>query len=598
LFADTGLFVWANSVARRGAFSPARKVFVIGKTLAHAGSLGSDVHVRRNEALVDLAVEAGYARFVHGHLVPLADLRLASEPQWDPHVAMAEIMVADCGADAIRSAKSRLDSSGVRLGYEELHDLSTVFVNSHLRGAVRSFDPVQGEGKEAAWLSTVFFRFALRHGLIARGLESNLDLAAEVRDSSPEPDIQLELAAEQRSLELLPGALARLPSLQRDALRLYFGLEGREHAIKEVAAALRTNSYYARLAITSGLMGLASEMGAVGLLSQGDLGLAKALFVEGRDASSVAVDLGVTRSELLKRTSTIAKQVSASLRHHTVVPKNQASAGGKVMSVAAVDLPLLFREFQAKRLDFSRDDEGHVLVVGQELSAPLPVEQLREELIKHSEEMSRFESELEEVVARVFAPEASERRDDLPPDQQQWIEMLGRAELASREDVRSLVSMWTQAAERKGVAIDDGQLVHAEERIRDSLATVSTALVESMPRKLRRTGSAVLWVTFGPSPAESRFSWDGSEGRESFPTLHSLVRQRLGMVGDFRGEPLDLLATCVIQALHAGHSYLPDFDRTSSKSKAHGDTRLVWTRAAIKTETLTKPQFEKVSRYR
>jgi len=282
--------------------------------------------------------------------------------------------------------------------------------------------------------------------------------------------------------------------------------------------------------------------------------LAKALFVEGREASSVAADLGISRPELLKRTSAIAKQVSASLRHRTIVPKTQPTSGEKEMPAATVDLPVLFREFKSGNLGFTRDDEGRVLVTGELLRNPLPVESLREQLIEQSSEMSIFESELEEVVAQIFAPEAKEDRSDVSPDQKQWLEMLSRAERASRQEAGLLVSLWTREAKRNGVTIDSEQLDHAEERIRDSLATVSASLVESMPRRLRRTGSAVLWLVLGNTPSEARFSWDG----------------------EFKGEPLDLLATCIVQSLSNGHSYLPDFDWTVSRIQ--GSVRLEWSR--------------------
>lgn len=579
LYAESGLFVWANSLAKRGSYSPARKVFVIGKTLAleeQRETLPSRTDVPL-ERLVDAAIDRGTAKFADLRLVPLVELRLATEPTWDPHDALAELMVADCGPNAIRSVKSRLSSSGMSMGYGELHDVSTAFVNAHLRTAVKSFDPVRGEGKEAAWLSTVLYRFALQHALISRRLESNFDAIFDLPDSAPSPEDLRELEEADRALRMLPVAIERLPRAQREALSLYFGLTGREHAIKEVAEALDTNPYFARLAVTRGVIALAASLGAEGLLSQEELKLAQTLFVDGEDASAAARKLGISRATVNSQMSRVLDRVKSSLRQRTVLPKFLSSSGDTAMPEPSDLLATkLWHDVTTHQWRMERLARGEVVFVGEQTKEPLSLDYARRLLRTRVDEMVAAGGQIDESAAKLFAPEGP--RKDVSEEDLQWTSLLQEAVQSSLRGVETLVQTWKTEAQAADldISLDDAELA---ERVRDSLATVTSALEQAMPRTERRQGTGRLWIRFGESAQDATFGWVGDPELSEPPRLLSLIRHRLSLVGEFEGMGLDLLARCTVQGLQEGWAVLPRF--TWARPEQGADVLLTWTKPSL-----------------
>lgn len=578
LYAQSGLFAWASSLDKRGSFSPARKVFVIGKTLEleEARATPPSAASAAPQVLIEAAIDRGTAQFANQELVPLAQLRLPAEPTWDPHDALAELMVADCGARAIRSVRNRLGSAGLGMGYGELHDVSTAFVNAHLRAAVRAFDPARGEGKESAWLSTVLYRYALQHALLSRRLESSFDTVFEVADPAGSPEEQREREESDRALRMLPSVIERLPKTQQRAVALYFGLAGREHAIKEVADALDTNPYFARLAVTRGVVTLAAGLGAEGLLTQDELKLARALFVDGDDADTAARKLGLSQGAAKLQMSHVADRVKTFLRQRTVLPKANPSSGGTAMSSSPELLATsLLHDLTAHRLKFERRDDGAVIVFGEQTKAPVSLDLARKVLRRHIDELEAAGSEIEEDAARLFAPEGP--RDDISDEDKQWSGLLQEAVQSSLRSVEPLVQVWKKQAREADIAVapDDAELT---ERVRDSLATVTAALEQAMPRADRRRGTAQLWVHFGEAERDATFGWVGETERTESPRLLSLIRHRLGLVGDFDGVALDLLARCAVRGLQEGWTTLPRFAPASSRG---GDLMLTWTKPTL-----------------
>lgn len=578
LYADTGIFVWAKSLAEQGSYAPSRKVFVIGKTLALEALrqvTPSECGVQQ-KLLVDEAVLRGTARFSGESMLPLAELQLSSEPSWDPYGALVELMVADCGAQAIRSVKSRLNSAGISLGYAELHDLSTAFVNAHLRAAIRSFDPVRGEGKEGAWLSTVLYRFVLRHALMAHRIESNFDLAFEITDPSPFPEEQIEVEIQEKALKILPAALKCLPETQRRAIALYFGLERREHTIKEVAQSLNTNPYFARLAIISGVMSLAARLDAEGLLSADELLLAKALLVEGESLDSVADKLGMSGSVMKRQMSHITDRVKTSLRRRTVSSKSTSLHGEAEMTKTHDELLVeLSGDLIEHRLTIERSTTGRLMVTGRKLKETMTLDRARKLLTTSVDRLVAAEIELEEEAARLFAPEGP--RKDLSNEDIEWAALLQNAAQSSLVGILPLVHVWKKKAQEAGLEVtsDEAELT---ERIRESLATVSSALELSMPRQGRRDGKTKLWIRFGERPDDATFGWlDGIEQSEPVHLL-SLVRHRLSLVGDFDGLALALLAQCAVQGLQEGWGVLPRFTWQESRSDT---ATLLWEKPTL-----------------
>jgi len=583
LYSKTGLFAWASGLSRFGTYSPVRKVFLIGRTLAIAWRANPRHGSERSlDVLMEQVLEGGAAPFTCENLVPLSELVLRDEPGWDPHEALAELMVIDCGADALRAVRSRLRASGLSLRYAELHDVSTAFVNSHLIPAVRSFDPARGEGKEGAWLSTVLYRFALQHALIAHRLEFNLDVLFEIRDSAPIPEEQLAIKQWNRTLARVPSALARLASPQRHAVELYFGLRGREHAIKEVALALQTNPYFARLALTQGLLALAAELGVGGMFSPDELRFARALFVDGERPADLARRLGVGRSEVTARMSHMAAKIRASLRERTMpIPKPTAiEKQEKEPTMPGLTQEMkenFWTDLNARSLRVERDSIGGVRLLGEHTRSPMPVEEARALLRDRADEMEEHIDQLEDSVAAIFAPDGP--REDLTDEDREWISTLNRAVRDSSLGFQTLVARFRkQALELK---LDGPDVLGEEEfrlRVQGGLSGIVSALELGIPRSERRSGRAELLLQFGETEEQARFGWH-KDHYEPVGLL-SLFRHRFGLVGGFAGDSLDLLARLTVQGLQQGWMALPRFDLESLR-REDGIIALNWRRGVL-----------------
>jgi hypothetical protein len=154
---------------------------------------------------------------------------------------------------------------------------------------------------------------------------------------------------------------------------------------------------------------------------------------------------------------------------------------------------------------------------------------------------------------------------------------LQRAAQSSLQSVETLVSRWKEETEKAGVAVSltDADLA---ERVRDSLATVTSALEQAMPRTKRQQGTARLWIRFAETEQDATFGWlDGPEEGEPI-RLFTLIHHRLGFVGDFEGMGLDLLARCAVRGLQEGWTALPRFTLTSR----HGaDLLLTWNKPGL-----------------
>src|SRR6185369_9863434 len=141
---------------------------------------------------------------------------------------------------------------------------------------------------------------------------------------------------------------------------------------------------------------------------------------------------------------------------------------------------------------------------------------------------------------------------------------------SSLQGVETLVRRWKEEAAKAELDVSLGDADLAE-RVRDSLATVTSALEQAMPRAAWQ-GTARLWIRFGESEQDATFGWlDVPEQGEPVRLL-SLIRHRLGFVGAFEGAGLDLLARCAVRGLQEGSTALPRFTLTSRRGE-----ELLWT---------------------
>ena len=591
LYYETGPFLWSQHLKELGSTSPVRTVFIIGKCLSGEFAARSGWHaVERSQpqdALQHVLGQA-YALFAEAPIEPLVDIdtRTGKLGRWDAHGVLAELMAVDLGPHAIRSARHRFRNAGISVGFPELHDLSAVFANVHLRGALKTFDALKGEGREAAWLSTVFYRYALRHVMANRRLEDVLPLSDELPDLASEPQDVLERQAHEAVLQALPKTLAALPRMQREAVSLYFGFEGREQTIAEVAAALSTNVYFARTALISGLGAIAASTGAAGMLDKRELMLARSVFLEGRSIEHVAETSSLGQAEVRRQIAQVTGKLQGALRRRTTVPRVHSinrefpmTSKEREYGLRTDELrqyvstaTLSFQGSSARAVDWSRHFS----------TSFVPVAVVRELLSRQPELLKELSDRSEEVMSELYAPQPEELdRPDLDNDHRAWQEALDFAASQTLDDMRPLLSLWEERARESKIAVEATSEEQMLERLRDSLAAVATGLEQGLPRRARRDRSLLLafWFPDAVDQVSVRWTTDAWTG-DAIP-LFALTRHRLGFVGGFKSNVADLFARCAVQILQERSSpLLPGFSFADRQPKRAGDVFLSWSAPA------------------
>jgi hypothetical protein len=590
LYKRTGVFDWADRLRAHGVESPVRVIFLIGCMLASPRT--EDVPDDEPAAghWIDTALARTWQQHGQQPVRPLAELAAAVSPmlQWDPWDELAELMAVRCGPAVLRSVRGQLASKGLGLDYIELHDLAAQFAGDHIRAALSSFDVVRGEGKEAAWLGTVFYRFALKHVLISRRMRQAFDAAFELPDPGAAPEEVIERQVENAALQALPRALAQLQPAQREAVLRYFGLGYHEHTLAEVAQALSTNVYFARIAVITGVGAVAAVLGIPGLLDDEELRVAQLMFSQSHDVDSTADALDMTPAHVRRVAARMGTKLRRSLRARTTTatpPATTPSAASrqKETDMSHVELlPAFVAACTSDHLTLQQDDKGELWARFLGADQPLHVAALLNAMRLRPELMERLvDGTPEEQLARLFTPSPSETRRDVMTDHAQWGAMLDAASANSLANAAVLFHAWSAACQALNVDLPErlGER-EAAARIRDSLSAVTSALEEMIPWSARQEGRSVLQIAF-PSPSVATAYWSSAaQVNGAMPlNLGGLVRDRLALVGQFDGPALDLLTGCVLQGLHEQTINLPGL----SKTKARGDELVAyeWWRADL-----------------
>ncbi len=289
---------------------------------------------------------------------PLLELqaRVSGVVRWDLCRDFAELLNFRCGPEAYTRATWKLRNLGYTPGLLDATDITEQFVDVILPSAVRIFDPVRGSGREVAWLSTVFYRAALRSANSDRVRRNQLNALAECRPVSPsEPDISEE---ETRALLQLPQAMEKLDPDERVALELYFGFHGPEHTLSDISGILGSSGFRARSTIVRGLARLAVELQAYGHgLSPSEVQLMQLVFGDGIDLSVAARILNLQPNRARAIIGGIGEKFRSGLRLRTttklsdlaqndLAPNNEES----MASTAKVDGETLKKSHILERL--------------------------------------------------------------------------------------------------------------------------------------------------------------------------------------------------------------------------------------------------------
>ena len=261
------------------------------------------------------------------HLQPLSRLAQAAAPvfDWDVHGDFA-ILLDQAGEDGLPSAREKLRNSLPHgLTETELEVLSDDFARRVLPRATKAFDMQRGRGHENAWLTTVFYRFALKMVLADRAAERQLIELQRAR--VPETAVsEIEAREEADMLARVPAFLSGLSKAEQRALKLYFGVaEGREHSVAEIAADLGCSPYHAKAAVVMGLARIASQLRAQGPLTADEFHFVQMFFAEGNDLDDAARQLGWSAVQARRVLRDVRNKFSRLLRARTVLPTSNTN---------------------------------------------------------------------------------------------------------------------------------------------------------------------------------------------------------------------------------------------------------------------------------
>jgi hypothetical protein len=197
------------------------------------------------------------------------------------------------------------------------------FRERRLPAAVHGFHPARGNGHEEAWLSAVFRWFLLRRATADRLAREQLTLVGPIEDPPLQPDEILEQSEENRVADELHEGLDALDTKYADALQRYFGLDGREHALHEIASRYGISHHTARWLVIDALTALSVRLGVQGLLSKEEFAFARLVFEIGMPARVAARQLKlseqvVRRSIQEKFHTVLRKRTSIKLRQQSV----------------------------------------------------------------------------------------------------------------------------------------------------------------------------------------------------------------------------------------------------------------------------------------
>lgn len=570
LYKNTGLFAWSEGLRLRGARSPVRTVFIIDHCLRRP-SMGLVRAAFSHDALPAVLTRA-LAQY--GDAPVCMDEAAVPEPLldaagWDAYSALAELLAQQLEPELLGSVRHRLRLKGLKVGADEISDLAALFANMHLRPALSSFDPQRGEGHEAAWLSTVFYRYALRQVLATRHtvaladwLEID-DLPAEHAD----PPAVLEQRLQEAATVRLQDWLARLPRPQCDALTLYFGFRGREHTVAEVAHALGINAYFARTALVSGLGALAATSGAEGLLEPDERALAQALFVDGISIEGLAREQRVELSQMRKAASAITLKLQSVLRRRTRLPR--------------IDSPSRSRATATMTKSSS------------EFLAALSTQDVR----AWQSEASGPEAPAVAPRRRAAEPVASEQpRTDLPPGYADWLRELDAAAARCLADMAPWLDKLREQAQATGLNLAQAEPTLTDDEawqqaLHDGAVATTAALEALLPRAARRAPDLRL-VVHGllPQGGDVTAHLETEGWRSDTVPLLTLLAHRLGFAAGLSAGTAQAAARAGLGVMAEQASpLLPGFAWLPAAHPRRGELTLRWVNPVRQAATAAEP---------
>lgn len=562
-----GVFRYSKALDALGVEGPSRQLTAISRFLETRLGTVDLPPVGSQEALTDwvrselaVVVRGLDAHVSSGESVAGLALRVQPVVAWNPYEDFAEILNLKCGAQAYSTAARRVRSRGFPFPVDQVCDIAGPFVSTYLPRAVRTFKLTQGAGHEEAWLSTVFYRFALNAAVKARTDQRHLDdleTAAAV-EAAPET----APAENEDVLATLKDVLDGLEAIQRQALVLYFGLAGRPQALVDIATTLRTTEHLARATVVRGLATAAARLGIQGVLTAQEFELSRKVFGAGMPVAAAAAEMRIAPRAATRLVNSIGQKFRQGLRVRTTRSVHEARPGpfqerqtmAPTMEAGAASAQILddLRKLtHTPRIVF--DDAGIAYV---QLSRQWPVASVRAVACAPSnrEVLEQAGDKLDWLAT----PDVTLERADLDPRYLQLADEL--RQLGQRTwDVAE--TLYHQCLDRLGERGQPAPAQPAEDtvaRIHRVLLGSARTIEGTLSRELRRRGQLRLRIDWQDDASHAQ--WENDARELAFDLRSDVVAARCQDLDDLPEPIADVLPNTVAEGIRTGIVSLPGFE--------------------------------------
>jgi hypothetical protein len=555
-----GIFRARDCLVQRGITLPSDQIAAVAYFLAHGigkttclgfvfgpiTALEAEVRTILERTLDEIG------QSIPARLPPLSRLALEVERSvvWDPYQDFAELLTAACGPVYARVASKLRHRFGSNL--LDVADLTGQFALSALPQAVRKFDLDHGRGKEENWLQTVYYRYCLKRML------------ADLQSQRQLREMQTALVGRREEIEHrdeeTPGvaelyeALESIPDVERRALAMYYGLEGREFTFAELGTELSCSTYHARAAVLRGFARLSALLRARGALDEQEERLVRSYFGEGKHLAAAAEDLRFDPDEARRVLARAEEKFSRTLRVRTrphrarltsIIEgqrKGTAMANtGQIVVLSAGEILKALRSLD-RVPDIRRDEEGHPKVFLSGTWAHLV--RVRDVLRQEPETLEELEAKAM-PLDWLSLPDPASERADVPDDRAYLQDVFETLARRAFNQAQFIATLWLDYLKEKRLRLPDTErddVVHSIVRV---LGSISQAIETELPRPLRRRGEARFRIDRSKHAICGR--WEDSDAQPL--DVFRLAIHRASLLGDFAGEPAEELARIICGGL-------------------------------------------------
>ena len=519
-------------------------------------------------------------------------LRTGGIVAWNPFREFAELLNYRCGATAYAQARSRLSGKGINVHLLDTWGMAEQFVNKQLPRATRSFDLVRGRGREEQWLASVFYRFALNEVFSDRSNRANLEELTSAFTITPEQ--RLEQEQQIRALVELPGALAQLPRPTRSAIELYFGFDGPERTVAEVANRIGISEYVARSTLIQGLAQLAARLNVDGVFTRQEFSLLQLTFGQGRDITQAARELNIDVKAARQLAIQITTRFHNALRPRTVARSivskgsKEENMTGRLTAPALEDrlIPDVLRGL--KKTPRIRNRESSNLFEANLGGRWTLVTRVRD-VIANDQDLLTELTDSNVPLEWVAVPDPTVERADRLDDEEEWNEALARIRQRSWIVAETLLVLCRDSDEGRAL-FEQEEESRITERIHRTLSGLSVEIESAMPASIRKQ-PRVRFLIEVRGALDVSGTWETDDAADGIALdLRALILESAATFGELSYSHGSVLVDVLVKHLAEGGTVtLPGFSVADESSSEV--IYLLWIPPTLTVESEPRPQL-------